>query len=92
MGKELLLMTKAERKHMDKVAQLPCCLCGAYGVQVHHIREGQGMGQRAGNFLAIPLCPDCHTGPQGIHGDRTMLRIAKTDELGLLNDTLARLA
>jgi hypothetical protein len=24
--------TKAEKAYMDKVAKLPCCKCGAYGV------------------------------------------------------------
>ena len=81
-------MTKAEKKHMDKVSQLPCCLCGSMPVEVHHIREGQGMAQRAGNMLVIPLCLNCHRGPSGIHGDKTMLRIHKKDELDLLNETL----
>lgn len=49
------------------------------------------MGQRASDWLTIPLCPDCHTGPWGIHGDRTMLRILKADELDLLADTLEKL-
>jgi len=57
-------------------------------VQVHHIREGQGLAQRADSWLTIPLCVDCHTGKNGIHGDRAMLRIMKTDELGLLAKTL----
>lgn len=78
----------ADKRHLDRVARLPCATCGDYGVQIHHIREGQGMAQRADDWLAIPLCPSCHTGPQGIHGDKTMLRIMKGDELGLLADTL----
>lgn len=76
---------------MGRVAELPCCLCGAYGVQVHHIREGVGMSQRQDDFLTIPLCPDCHTGSQGIHGDKTMLRIHKVDELDLLALTLRQI-
>jgi len=54
---------------------------------VHHIREGQGMSQRASNWLTIPLCPQCHTGPMGVHGDKTMLRVKKTTELELLAET-----
>ena len=54
----------------------------------HHIREGQGMSQRASDFLAIPLCPDCHQGGMGIHGDRTLLRIHKLTELDLLARTI----
>jgi hypothetical protein len=86
-------VTKAEKYHMDRVAQLPCCLCEHAGPsEVHHIREGQGMSQRAGNMLVIPLCASCHRGPKGIHGDRTMLRIRKVDELDLLNETLIKVA
>lgn len=83
-------MTKAEKRHMDKVAQLPCATCGAMPVQLHHVREEQGGAQRAGNFLVIPLCPYCHTGPKGVHGDKTMMRIKKVTEMDLLNETLEK--
>jgi len=73
---------------MDKVAGLPCCLCGDSPVQVHHIRAGQGGAQRASHFLTLPLCPGCHQGPQGVHGDKTMLRIMKKNELDLLAETI----
>lgn len=91
--------TAAEQRHMDRVAELGCILCKKIGAQqfsktdLHHIREGQGMAQRASNWLVVPLCHDsCHQGPLGIHGDRTLLRIAKADELDLLAWTLAELA
>ena len=79
----------AGKRHMNRVAQLSCCLCGAYGVQIHHIREGVGMAQRQSNWLVIPVCPECHTGPRGIHGDKSILRLQKVDELDLLALTLA---
>lgn len=81
-------MRQSERSHMDKVAGLPCCLCGDSPVQVHHIRAGQGGAQRASHFLTLPLCPGCHQGPQGVHGDKTMLRIMKKNELDLLAETI----
>ena len=84
-------MGKADKAHPDRVSQLPCCLCGAYGVHVHHIRQGCGMGQRADDWLTIPLCPSCHTGTKGIHGDKTILRIKKVDELDLLAKTLKKI-
>lgn len=84
-------MTKSERKYLDAVAGLTCAVCGAYGVQVHHIREGQGMAQRSSNWLAVPLCVDCHTGPNGIHGDRINMRIQKLTELDLVADTISRI-
>lgn len=34
------------KDYMGLVASLPCACCGAEPVEVHHIRAGQGMGQR----------------------------------------------
>jgi hypothetical protein len=81
-------MTKSEKRHMDRVGRLPCGVCGIEGVELHHIREGQGMAQRASNFLVIPLCPGCHRGPNGLHGDRAMFKIHKVDELDVLAHTI----
>lgn len=81
-------MTKAQRTHMDRVASMPCACCGAVGVHVHHIRQGQGMAQRASDFLTVPLCPDCHQGPRGVHGDKSIMRALKLDELGMLAKTI----
>ena len=86
------MTTAAERKWMGRVAQLSCLVCGCEGVHVHHIREGQGMGQRAQNWLTVPLCPECHTGPYGIHGDKSRMRAQKLDEMDLLAMTIERLA
>ena len=84
-------MTQAERAHLEQIAALPCACCGDEPVQVHHIREGQGMSQRAAHWLAVPLCPECHTGPHGLHGDRALLRIRKLEELDLLAWTIEQL-
>jgi hypothetical protein len=79
----------ADKKHMDRVASLGCCLCGACPVELHHVLEGRTPGRRASNWLVIPLCPDCHRGSHnGIHGQRAMLRIRKTSEMELLARTL----
>lgn len=85
------MTSRAEKDHMGRVAALPCACCGADGVQVHHLREGQGMSQRASNYLTVPLCPDCHTGPKGLHGDRSLLRIRKLGEMDLLAKTISQL-
>lgn len=79
-----------DKEYMGRVAQLPCANCGAQPVEVHHIREGQGMAQRASNFLTIPLCPECHRGSRGIHGDRTAFLLNKLDEHKMLADTIAK--
>jgi hypothetical protein len=81
-----------EKQWMNRVAELPCACCGEHGVQLHHIREGQGISQRASNWLVVPLCPPCHTGPAGVHGDKTMMRIYKLTELDMLADTIRKLA
>lgn len=49
------------------------------------------MSQRASDFLTVPLCPSCHTGPYGIHGDRSMLKVYKMSELDLLAQTIRAL-
>lgn len=85
------MATKAEKKYMDRVASLPCAVCGAEPVELHHFREGQGMSQRASNYLVIPLCVECHRGSIGLHGDRTRMRILKVDEMDLLAQTIEML-
>jgi hypothetical protein len=66
-------MTQAERAHLAKVAELGCILCRTLGMREtpatnHHLREGQGMSQRASHFLAVPLCREHHLGRTGLHG------------------------
>jgi hypothetical protein len=83
-------MTKDEGRYLGRVAALGCVLCPLIGLgvgnpaQIHHQRATEGMGQRAQHWLAIPLCPDCHTGPTGVHGDKTRLYMARVDEFDLL--------
>lgn len=84
-------MTSAEREHVDLVRQQACVLCDALGPnEAHEPIQGQW-------FLSIAVCPDCHRGPRGIHGDQTMLRlrfrIAGTHgELRAINETMRRVA
>ena len=67
--------TKAESKWLSRIASLGCALCHIQGrghqePEIHHIRTGQGMAERASDFLAIPLCPACHRHDKGaVHGD-----------------------
>ena len=89
-------ITTRERAYMDRVREVGCILCKLLDqrqesrTDLHHIREGQGMAQRAQNWLVVPLCHDgCHQGPAGIHGSRALLRIAKVDEMDLLAATLS---
>lgn len=66
------MTTKAEKEHLSKVAEIGCIVClnenyGQSPAEIHHIRSGQGMAQRASNYEAIPLCHAHHrTGGYGI--------------------------
>lgn len=88
----------AEKRHLGRVAAMSCVLCERLGLPqqgrtyVHHARTGQGKSQRASHYLGIPLCYDCHQGQNGIHGDRSLLRIAKCEELDLLADVIKKLS
>jgi hypothetical protein len=91
-------MSKTAKTHFSRVAALGCVLCrhlgmGATPAQVHHIREGQGMGQRANDFLTAPLCPEHHQGASGIHGMgvRAFERQYRLSELDLLAMTIEQL-
>lgn len=81
-------------QYLRLVAALPCVLCSRNGLiqeartEVHHLRESEGMGQRAQDWLGIAACSHCHRGPAGIHGDRSLLRVAKVDEADLLAWTI----
>ena len=60
--------------HLARVRSLPCIACQIGGgaqttpTEAHHIRDGQGMGQKAGDHEAIPICSFHHrTGFNSIH-------------------------
>ncbi len=60
-------MNKAEAAHLSKLSAFGCIACYLDGnpgtlAEMHHIREGKGMAQRASHFECIPLCPAHHRG------------------------------
>lgn len=78
-------INKGESAHLEKVKSSGCAVCGAGPfVNAHHVVQGD-------HFTTIGLCDDCHTGPMGIHGDKTLWRIHKMDEWSALNETLRRI-
>lgn len=77
-------LTAAEKAHLAKVKALPCSVCNAPGGYAHHPVQGL-------HFVTIAICWDCHQGPLGFHGDKTMWKIYKMDEWKALNITLTRL-
>lgn len=88
--------TPQQIDYHERLAGQPCVLCELLGrdqttrTTVHHLREGQGMSQRASHWLVVPVCEECHQGPNGIHGDRQLLRMAKVEEIDLLAETIER--
>lgn len=58
-------MGAVNRAHLERMAALGCIVCRRQGygktpAEIHHLRANQGMGQRASDFEAIPLCPQHH--------------------------------
>lgn len=84
--------------HLERILAMPCVICAALRQPqqgptfAHHIRHGQGMAQKADDYLAVPLCHEHHQGDTGIHGDRSAWRLARLDELQALALTVRRLA
>lgn len=74
------MTTAAAKRHLDRLSTYPCAVCGTQMAHCHHPRAAAGMGQRASDFLAIPLCYECHQGQHGIHGDRGAWKLRKMDE------------
>jgi hypothetical protein len=84
--------TAAERRHLERIKGMPCAVCAAPGPSdAHHIRQGQGLSQRAPHWLAVPLCKACHQGPDGIHGSKNLWKVHRVDEMAVLAGTIARL-
>ena len=68
------MTTKEEKEHMSKVADIGCIVCRNNGiytrdVELHHIRAGYGVSQRASNYEVIPLCRIHYK--TGLEADRT---------------------
>jgi len=79
---------------MGRVKSLPCVLCSLLGqpqegvTEAHHIRTVHGMGDRASDYLTVALCVDCHRGPNGFHGTKALMKVAKLSEMDLLAETI----
>lgn len=58
-------MNKADKEYLASVAALGCIICRRPAT-IHHIRNGRGMGQRAGHRETLPLCAVHHQ--HGGHG------------------------
>ena len=86
------MSSAAGERYMARVRDLPCFVCGKSAPSsAHHIRAGIGKGQKAADFLTIPLCREHHQGKSGIHGDRSAWYLRKLDEWDGVADTIRRL-
>lgn len=84
---------------MGRVAELGCIMdllgwgaeCSGR-VCVHHLRDGQGITDRADDFLTIPVCEAHHDRqPFGIHYRQSFRTRTKLTELDLLAATIRAL-
>ncbi len=58
----------AEKRHHTLLASMECMACGAWPVEVHHVRHDGKASISRNHRLAVPLCPACHrTGPNAVH-------------------------
>lgn len=76
---------------MAAVADLGCLICRG-PASLHHIRAGQGLGQKASDYLVIPLCPMHHQhGGHGvaIHSGKRTWESLYGSELTLLAQTIS---
>lgn len=96
--------TKAEKVHLSKVAALGCLCCAIDGrgwrpANIHHIREGYGMAQRAPHMETLPLCEGHHQGllepgKLAFHKDATAWRErygAERQLVAAVNETIVKL-
>lgn len=60
--------TAAEKRHLDKVREMPCIACDRWGVHAHHVVSDGFKRLSKDHMRVVPLCPECHTdGPLAIH-------------------------
>lgn len=93
------MTTAAERRHLGRLAAMGCIVClregfGETPCEIHHLRHGQGMSQRASHYQAIGLCHTHHrTGGYGVafHAGPKAFEDRFGSESDLLIDTRQRL-
>ena len=72
--------TNRNRKYLDWVRTLPCCICGAEA-EPHHIKgvgHYSGAGMKADDLLTMPLChqhhEEIHDNPKAFNQERAVIR------------------
>jgi len=75
--------------HMARVAQLPCIVCGAWPVEVHHMPSPRS------DFRVVPLCPPHHRrefGARAYHYSPKAFRALHGDDEAVLARVAAMLS
>lgn len=77
--------TPARTAYMMAVKELDCCVCGRAGPSdAHHCRSG---GMARDDMKTIPLCFDCHRGPNGYHEAKRTWEANNGPDHGLIDQT-----
>lgn len=56
-----------EARHMDRLAQMGCLVCGK-PASLHHVMKARGKVRRRDHRFVAPLCREHHQGDKGVHG------------------------
>ena len=75
----------AQQRHLARLSEFGCVICGADGVEMHEPVQGLW-------WLTLPLCPTCHRHPiYGWHGQKSNWKARKMDEWSALNALIGEL-
>lgn len=91
--------TKADKLWLGDVSSLGCIACrnagyGATPAEIHHVRSGSGMAQRAAHSRVLPLCPRHHRAcyPTGFHAAPRAWQQEHGSEEALLEQVIQKVA
>jgi len=78
------------KRHMARVAELPCSVCHRFPVHVHHSRDMElcGAAQKSSSWYTMPLCHECH---RELHADKGKWEMTHGSQVSHVEKTLDRL-
>ena len=82
-------------QYKSLVIDIGCLICGDTP-ELHHPREGRGMGQRADDWAVVPLCPLHHRLGTGftqpsVHGaPRDFYSKYQRTDMGMVSETVKK--
>lgn len=62
----------SKKDHLNRVSSIGCILCKHLGLgdtpaEIHHV---ESVRDELSDYAVVPLCPEHHRGPTGVHGLR----------------------